>query len=167
MSLKYQTAEIVFQEVPDEVTLAIGIANCPRVCKGCHSPNLRLDEGEPLTTETLQELINTSPGITCVCFMGGDSDLPTLSTLSKVVKNNCLKAAWYTGMMFTPKSDRPICTNFDFIKVGSYVEKLGPLTSKTTNQKFYTRGYLIKDGQTNPQHFYDTTYKFWKHESKN
>ena len=35
--LKYANFDIVFQEVPDEVTLAINISNCPNQCVGCHS----------------------------------------------------------------------------------------------------------------------------------
>ena len=33
---------------------------------------------------------------------------------------------------------------FDYIKVGPYVEELGPLTSKTTNQKLYAKGIILK-----------------------
>ena len=35
--LKYVNTGIVFQEIPDEVTLAINISNCPCRCPGCHS----------------------------------------------------------------------------------------------------------------------------------
>ena len=35
--LKYVNCGIVFQEIPDEVTLSINISNCPCHCPGCHS----------------------------------------------------------------------------------------------------------------------------------
>ena len=34
--LKYVNTGIVFQEIPDEVTLAINISGCPCHCPGCH-----------------------------------------------------------------------------------------------------------------------------------
>lgn len=38
--LKYVNTDIVFQEFPDEVTLAINLSNCPCHCPGCHSSYL-------------------------------------------------------------------------------------------------------------------------------
>ena len=35
--LKYVNTGIVFQEIPDEVTLAVNISGCPCRCHGCHS----------------------------------------------------------------------------------------------------------------------------------
>ena len=46
--LKYADYDIVFQEIPNEVTLAINISNCPNRCVGCHSPYLMEDVGEEL-----------------------------------------------------------------------------------------------------------------------
>ena len=73
--LKYVGTQIVFQEVPDEVSLAINLSLCPNHCKGCHSPELWEDIGEELTLKTLEKLIGQNPGITCVAFMGGDNDV--------------------------------------------------------------------------------------------
>ena len=36
--LKYVDYDIAFQEIPDEVTLAINLSNCPHRA-GCHSPH--------------------------------------------------------------------------------------------------------------------------------
>ena len=44
--LKYAGYDIVFQEIPDEVTLALNLSGCPNGCPGCHSPHLQRDEGE-------------------------------------------------------------------------------------------------------------------------
>ncbi|SHF88735.1 hypothetical protein SAMN05444364_11530 [Prevotella scopos JCM 17725] len=35
--LRYINTDIVFQEFPDEVTLAINISGCPCRCPACHS----------------------------------------------------------------------------------------------------------------------------------
>ena len=43
--LKYVNTDVVFQEIPDEVTLAINISNCPCHCPGCHSRYLWEDIG--------------------------------------------------------------------------------------------------------------------------
>lgn len=72
--LRYADYDIVFQEIPDEVTLAINLSNCPNHCKGCHSAYLMEDIGEPLTEESLSTLLGKyGKAITCVCFMGGDA----------------------------------------------------------------------------------------------
>ena len=55
--LKYTDYDIVFQEIPDEVTLAINLSNCPNRCKGCHSPYLQQNVGEALTEENLSVLL--------------------------------------------------------------------------------------------------------------
>ena len=38
--LKYLGYSIVFQEVPNEVSLAVNISGCPHKCEGCHSKYL-------------------------------------------------------------------------------------------------------------------------------
>ena len=71
--MKYLDTKIVFQEVPDEISLAINITGCPCNCDGCHSPYLAEDTGEILSEKALSALIEANLGITCVCFMGGDA----------------------------------------------------------------------------------------------
>ena len=55
--LKYVNTGIVFQEIPDEVTLAINISNCPCHCPGCHSHYLWEDVGLPLTTDAIDDFV--------------------------------------------------------------------------------------------------------------
>lgn len=43
--LTYVNHDIVFQEFPDEVTLAINLSRCPPRCPGCHRPYLKQDAG--------------------------------------------------------------------------------------------------------------------------
>ena len=161
--LKYVDAKITFLEVPDEISLCISLSGCPHRCEGCHSSYLQEDIGEILTEEKLLELINNNNGISCVCFMGGDNDLPRLSTLANYVKREFqLKTAWYTGLDFHPTMDRPICKCFDYIKVGKYIKQCGPLNNPKTNQRFYTKGSSMKKMDANPHMWYDTTDKFWR-----
>lgn len=150
--LKYLDTKVTFAEVPDEVTLCINITGCKNNCKGCHSPYLAEDIGEDLTIERLTQLATEAEGITCVCFMGGDSDTKRLNRLAKWVQDELdLKVAWYSGR--DELSEHIYISNFDIVKLGRYDEKSGPLNCPTTNQRFYR----IIDGE-----MYDFTYLFWK-----
>ncbi len=137
--LKFASYDIVFQEVPDEVSLAINISACPNHCPGCHSPHLQEDIGTPLDETVLADLLDTYQGaITCVCFMGGDIDSKAVEELAYFVKQqtgNHIKTAWYSGKPNLPQNCN--LSYFDFIKLGPYIEKYGGLDSPSTNQKFY------------------------------
>ena len=160
--MKYCETAITFSEVPDEVTLCINISNCPCHCKGCHSAYLAEDIGEELTFEVLDSLIKKNEGITCVAFMGGDAEPATVNDLASYVKEYYpnIKTAWYSGRQELSKDIK--IKNFNAIKLGPYIEELGPLNSKTTNQKFYeVRQVSDVEGKL----YYglnDITYKFWK-----
>jgi len=153
--LKYENIGIVFQEVPDEVTLAINITNCPCRCPGCHSPYLWQDTGTPLTEETLTQLLGKVSGdITCICFMGGDADPAEVSRLAAFLKSNYpqYKTGWYSGR--TSISSLIDKSMFNYIKIGPYIRHLGPLNNPRTNQRMY------KQNETG--NFDDITYRFWK-----
>ena len=155
--LKYVDAKVVFAEVPDEVTLAINISNCPCQCKGCHSSYLAQDIGIELTFNEVRKLIKKNSGISCIAFMGGDSEPKRIDALASFVTNHYqLKVAWYSGRQELSKEID--LQNFDAIKLGSYKEEFGPLNSRTTNQRFYK----VSDGE-----LINITSKFWKHETEN
>ena len=130
--------DIVCQEIPDEVTLAVNISGCPNRCKGCHSPWLWDDVGEPLTGELLRRIVDRYAGaVTCICFMGGDREPDEVERLARAVRSAWpgLKTGWYSGRRAIPETmDR---TLFDFIKLGPYIEPLGGLRSENTNQRLY------------------------------
>ncbi len=141
--LKYTDYDIVFSEIPNEVTLAINLSNCPHRCKGCHSPQLREDIGEELNEKSLETILKSYEGmITCVCFMGGDSTPKDVEFLSNFIKKQYnLKTGWYSGS--DEISDEISVENFNFIKIGGYNYKLGGLDSKITNQRLYKIDNLV------------------------
>ena len=150
---------VVFEEIPDEITLAINITNCPCRCKGCNSKFLWEDVGTELTYEELDRLIKANDGITCVCFMGGDSDPAYLNELANHIINttdNNIKIGWYSGR--DAISEKINLRLFDYIKIGHYDEKFGGLNKKTTNQIFYK---VYFDKYDKPM-LDDITHMFWK-----
>lgn len=142
--LRFLSYNIVFQEVPDEVTLAINLSNCPNHCKGCHSPYLQEDKGDTLDENVIDNLlVKYGQAITCICFMGGDADPHLVEKLAcrvRTASGGQMKTAWYSGKSKFPAA----CSvgNFDYLKLGPYVESLGGLDSPATNQRFYK----VKDG---------------------
>ena len=139
--LKYTDSQITFSEVPDEITLCINISNCPFRCKGCHSKELWEDVGKELTPNEIDSLLQD--GVSCLSFMGGDSDLPSLTELLKHVKI-CypnVKTAWYSGRREVPLYDFPLIL-LDYIKLGPYIKDKGPLNNPNTNQRLYKLKHL-------------------------
>lgn len=137
--LKYADYDIVFQEIPDEVTLAINLSNCPHRCAGCHSPHLQQNIGKELNEAALSDLLRKyEKSITCVCFMGGDAtphEVCRMASFIQTSRNRRIKTAWYSGCQ---RLHREIDVNwFNFIKFGAYIESLGGLDKKTTNQRLY------------------------------
>jgi anaerobic ribonucleoside-triphosphate reductase activating protein len=136
--LKYVNTGVVFQEIPDEVTLSINISNCPCHCLGCHSQYLWEDIGEPLNAMSLDVLLKEyGQDITCVAFMGGDATPEKVDSLAGWMRSAYpeLKTAWYSGRAVL--SDKIHLRNFDYIKLGPYIEAKGPLNKPTTNQILY------------------------------
>ncbi len=154
--LKYLTYDIVFQEFPDEVTLAVNLSLCPNKCPGCHSSILLGDVGELLDESVLISLTEKYKGeITCVALMGGDNDPAAVQQVLAAVKQHyggTLKTGWYSGRQELPKNFNPAA--FDYVKVGPYREALGALKDRTTNQRFYR---VESDGSLT-----DLTFRFWR-----
>lgn len=152
--LKYVETAVTFSEIPDEITLCINISNCPCHCKGCHSSYLAEDIGDPLNKTALSKLLENNKGVSCVSFMGGDSDPISIVALASWVKTHTdLKVAWYSGRQELNDFVAMQLKWFDYIKLGPYIEEYGPLNSKTTNQRLYE----VKDNKLN-----DITYKLWR-----
>ena len=151
--LKYVDTLVSFSEVPSEITLCINISNCPCHCINCHSSYLAENIGNILNLQALTSLIDSNSGITCVCIMGGDANPSEVDDIAQDIKEYYpkLKVAWYSGKQELSKDIN--LEFFDFIKLGPYIEELGPLNSKTTNQRFY---------KVENNKLIDITYKFQK-----
>ena len=153
--LKYVNTGIVFQEIPDEVTLAINISNCPCHCPGCHSYYLWEDIGLPLNTDAIDAFVTQyGTDITCISFMGGDADPKGVNLLAQYIheEHPQFKVAWYSGK--TVISSVVEKRDFDYIKIGPFIKHLGPLKKPTTNQRLYRQNV---QGE-----FEDITSRFWK-----
>ena len=157
--LKYINYQVTFLEVPDEISLCINISNCPCHCKNCHSSYLAEDIGNNLDLQALTTLIDKNKGITCVCIMGGDSNPSEVDDIAQDIKEYYpnLKVAWYSGRQDLSKAID--LRNFDYLKLGPYIEELGPLNSKTTNQKFY-KVHIEQAGDNYWESLEDITYRF-------
>ena len=70
--LKFTIEQIVWQEVPGEVSLAFLFSGCPLRCKGCHSADTWKEGiGTELTEDYLKGRLKRYHGlISCVLFDG-------------------------------------------------------------------------------------------------
>jgi len=113
------------------------------------------DQGDILSEDVLIGLLEKyGNGITCICFMGGDSspmEVDGLASFIKIHTRGKIKTGWYSGK--TTIAAGCSVTNFDYIKLGPYIEHLGGLDSPATNQRFYR----IDDGK-----MIDKTFRFQK-----
>ena len=147
----------MFQEFPDEVTLAINLSCCPNGCTGCHSAYLRGDVGEELTLQRLEALIESYAGeITCVALMGGDNDPQTVASHLQYVRRHFdrrYKTGWYSGRTQLPES-AVLQSAFNYVTLGHYRPHCWPLCSPDTNLRFYK---VLPDGSLD-----DLTFRFQK-----
>lgn len=146
LPLKYLGYTISFQEVPNEISLIFNISGCPYKCKGCHSTYLWEYEGNYLSKD-IESIFNEYLGMfTCVCFMGGDTNLIELRELLKLCKSKGLITCIYSGI----DNIKPLenCMKYlDFIKYGSYKEERScddnicyGVKLATSNQKMLKKG---------------------------
>lgn len=128
--------DILFQEVPGEISLAFYVCGCPLHCKGCHSPELWTEKnGERLEMENFENLLRRYAGyISCVLFMGGEWHPGQLNQFLKRARQENLKTALYTGL---EKLSSSLSENLDFVKLGPWRQELGGLSSPGTNQVFW------------------------------
>ena len=153
-NMKYYNYQITTAEIPDEITLCINISNCPIHCPDCHSKFLWEDVGVELTKDELFKMIDENPGVSCVCFMGGDKDMWMVRDLTLAIRNKYkdLKVAWYSGQA----AMHPVMTSeLDYYKYGPYIKFCGGLDHRTTNQRLYKIDRNMGKAE-------DITSKFWK-----
>ncbi len=150
--LKFLNTMVVFEEIPDKISLAVNMTNCQNKCVGCHSPQLRKDIGKELTEEVVDELIKENEGINCFLFMGEGNDKDSLIKMARYIKKKyaSLSLAIYSGR---DNVEDDFYELFDYVKIGPYIAKFGPLNKDTTNQRLLK----IEDGARK-----DITSMFWK-----
>ena len=160
--IKYVNYDIVFQEVPGEVSLALNISNCPYCCEGCHSPHLREDIGEDLERDLTMFLDKYKGMITCVLFLGEGNDFMALCRCIDMCTKAGLKTAVYTGGDSARELNQTELKwaaaqvgSPDYVKFGSYKKELGGLSSPSTNQRMYR-------WNADTKRYDDITYMFWR-----
>lgn len=148
--LKYvpSLTDIVMEEIPGKVTLALEISNCRGNCTGCHSPFLKEDIGEELTPAVLDKLIDDNFGINCVLLLGEGRDPEAVRFIASYLRDSHpgLERAIYSGRN---EVEDDLFELFDYVKVGPYIPERGPLNNRNTNQRLY-------------HHREDITSKFWR-----
>ena len=157
--IKYvpKMTNVVLEEIPDMLTLAIDISNCTGLCEGCHSPFLRLDVGEELTSSAIDRLIAENYGINCFLFLGEGNDHQALMDAASYIRENypSLALGLYSGR---ESVEDEIWQVFDYVKVGPFRPSCGPLNNQPTHQRLYklTRN---PDGSVTRT---DITSRFWR-----
>lgn len=159
--LKYAALDVVCSEVPDEVSLAVGISGCLIRCPGCHSRDLWEDKGHPLDVHTLENMLYNHKGITCLLLLGGEHDIDTLIELFQYAHRR-IKTAWYCGLDMIPKDKLGILDYLDFCKTGHYDAELGGLDSPTTNQRLYKHDKFYSDASVLGAGWRDITWQLNK-----
>ena len=135
--LYFTREEIVWQEVPNEVSLAFLFSGCPLRCKGCHSADSwKTGLGSALTADYLAERLQRYAGlISCVLFLGGEWQPENLLPLLRQVRGTGLQTCLYTGL---ERHEMPemLMPEITYLKTGRWVAELGGLDKPGTNQRF-------------------------------
>lgn len=133
----FSNLQIVFQEVPDEISIALSISGCNIGCFGCHSKETwKKDYGQILTIDVFKEILNKYKNLaTTILFYGGEWNNDFIKYIN-IAKNNNYKIALYTGLEITDLRNE-IVEKLDYLKTGRYIKELGALDSLNTNQRFY------------------------------
>ena len=157
--IKYvpEMTNVVLEEIPDRLTLAIDISNCTGLCEGCHSPFLRRDVGVELTPEAIDSLIAGNFGINCFLFLGEGNDHAALMSAANYVRRAypSLARGLYSGR---ESVEEDVWELFDYVKIGPFRPSCGPLNKTTTNQRLY-RILHNADGTRTVD---DITARFWR-----
>ncbi|MBK9323526.1 MAG: anaerobic ribonucleoside-triphosphate reductase activating protein [Bdellovibrionaceae bacterium] len=134
--MMFTTKQIVFREVPEEISLSFLISGCRKRCPGCHSSHSWPASSGQLLSQSLldKEIEQYKNFITCVLFLGGDWEAQTLVPLLMHVQNRGLKTALYSGEDHVPSQ---ISAHLNYLKLGTYIQKLGGLNNPETNQRIY------------------------------
>lgn len=126
---------VSLQEVPGEISLIFQITGCPHRCHGCHSQELWPSNGTEFGLEHLSSEITRYAGLfTCVCFFGGEWMPEQLLDYLSYARRLGYKTCLYSG---ANDIHPDLYAELNYLKLGPWIEALGGLDKKTTNQKFF------------------------------
>jgi anaerobic ribonucleoside-triphosphate reductase activating protein len=133
--MRYAFADVVFQEVPDEISLLFFICGCPHRCPGCHSASLwNAEQGQLLSLDVYHEWLDRYAGlVTCILFFGGEWWPEQLVSLLKTARGRGFKTCLYTGL---DRVSPEVQKHLDYLKTGPWNPRLGGLDQPGTNQRF-------------------------------
>tara|TARA_B100000497_G_C7633544_1_gene380782 strand:+ start:612 stop:1070 length:459 start_codon:yes stop_codon:yes gene_type:complete len=133
--MRFYDFQVVFQEVPGQISLCFNISGCPLRCEGCHSPYLwKKNNGEKLTDEYFKKILKKYKGYaTCVLFMGGEWHLSELKSKLKIAKSQGFFTCLYTG---ENKINNELLNLLTWVKLGPWINSRGGLDNSKTNQRF-------------------------------
>lgn len=134
--MKIYKFDILFQEVPNHISLGFYVCGCTLRCHGCHSQELWTEHNGFTLTEDLYISLLEKYGtkVSCVLFLGGEWHSSELIRFLSLATKAGLKTALYTGLDDVPA---PLKNHLDFLKCGPWIQNLGGLSSPKTNQIFW------------------------------
>lgn len=159
--------DVSFNEIPDKLSLCISLGNCQNRCPGCHSPELQKKVDNLMSLDKVVEYAEeyVSKGANAICIMGGLDNgvsLPALEALIKAL-SDIAPVGIYHASVTDVFDNNPYLT---WLKTGIYINSLGGLESKNTNQRMYQRSLIYsiqkKEGINTTLSWDDITYKFWE-----
>lgn len=156
---------VTMNEVPDHLAFYIEMGNCKQKCKGCHSPHLWNTVDNPMSIEELEFLAYDAinKGANAIVLMGGTTNGIPYPHLVRLIDklSQIAPVCLYSGSD-DYKQDMliAITTQLTWLKIGSYQEELGGLSSKTSNQKFYRKVYIDYPNDVKLLTLIDETYRF-------
>jgi anaerobic ribonucleoside-triphosphate reductase activating protein len=133
--MRFYKKDVVFQEVPGEISLSYFICGCPLKCPGCHSSfTWNEHAGTKLTPDVfISDIKNYQGFLSCVLFMGGEWHEQELLKYLGIANKYGLKTCLYTGLESVSSELMHACT---FLKTGPWISHLGGLDAPSTNQRF-------------------------------
>lgn len=132
-----------FVEHPDYLNLTIYIDGCPNKCKGCSWKGVPKNVSDYSLDDFKDTLLIYKKRVQCVVFLGGDWLGDTLVPFLKEAHKHGLQTCLYSGKSNMSDINKDLIANLDWLKLGPWIDSLGPLRSPTTNQRFYK----IKNGE--------------------
>lgn len=128
---------VSFREHPHYLNLTLFIDGCPRACKGCSWKGVKKDSHVFDCASFSELLSNYLNKVECVVFLGGDWLGTKLLPFLDIVHSQGFVSCLYSGADSLSELNFQVLKNLDWVKIGSWKEEFGPLTSPTTNQRFY------------------------------